>query len=72
MQVALAANFGHFGRPMKIAWGRRGARASARGNTRMGTWAIDRIATCISQDARAIGRIPSLVLNKACVIFSEQ
>ena len=65
MQVALAANFGHFGRPMKNARGRGGARASARGNTRMGTWAIDRIATCISQDARAIGRIPSLVLNKA-------
>ena len=50
---------------MKIAWGRRGARASARGNTRMGTWAIDRIATCIGQDARAVARIPSLVLNKA-------
>ena len=65
MQVALAANFGHFGRPMKIARGRGGARASARGNTRMGTRAIDGIATCISQDARAVGRIPSLVLNKA-------
>ena len=50
---------------MKIAWGRRGARASARGNTRMGTWAFVRVATCISEYARAVARIPSLVLNKA-------
>ena len=53
MQVAVAASFGHFKRPMKIARGRRGARAIARGNTRMGTWAFRGIATCISENARA-------------------
>ena len=65
MQVALVACFGHFGRPKKIARGRRGARASARGNTRMGTWAFVGVATCIGENARAVARIPSLVLNKA-------
>ena len=54
MQVAWAAKFGHFVRPMMIAGRitRRGARANARGNTRMGTWDIDGIATCIGEDAR--------------------
>ena len=37
----------------------------ARGNTRMGTWAFVRVATCISEYARAVARSPSLVLNKA-------
>ena len=42
-----------------------GRGASARGITRMGTWANEGIATCICQDARVETRIPSLVLDKA-------
>ena len=67
MQVALAASFGYFDGPMKILRGARGARASTRGITRMGTWANGGIATCICKSARVVTRISSLVLveNKA-------
>ena len=34
-------------------------------STRVGPWAVEGIATCIGKDARAVARIPSLVLNKA-------
>ena len=66
MQVAVAASFGHFRRPMKIARGRRrGARANTRGNTRKGPWESVGIATCICQGARVEFDTSGLANSKA-------
>ena len=49
---------------MKIARG-RGARASTRGITRMGTWADGGVATCISERARVELSASGLATSKA-------